>query len=273
MRYPKSSPGWLCLADTAPGGISIIVVTPSSAVPGMLWRCSSFHFAAGCPAPHSAIIARMAAPEISMLRVVMFKLLTATVQDECSCSIRSAWKCSSRLVRYDNCVELGPDVALIAGLIGEPARAAMLVALVNGRALAAGELAFIGNVAPQTASFHLRKLMDASLLVVEKHGKHSYYRLANEQVATTLESIAALAPLRKVADLRARAQSQSARFNELRFARSCYRHLAGMLAVEINQALLHRALLIADSETTYCLTDLGLEWCRQLVMSIPKPAL
>jgi DNA-binding transcriptional ArsR family regulator len=203
----------------------------------------------------------------------MFKLLTATVQDECSCSIRSAWKCSSRLVRYDNCVELGPDVALIAGLMGEPARAAMLVALVNGRALAAGELAFIGNVAPQTASFHLRKLMDASLLVVEKHGKHSYYRLANEQVATTLESIAALAPLRKVADLRARAQSQSARFNELRFARSCYRHLAGMLAVEINQALLHRALLIADSETTYCLTDLGLEWCRQLGMSIPKPAL
>src|SRR5580658_7475929 len=93
-------------------------------------------------------------------------------------------------------MELAPDVALIAGLMGEPARAAILVALVNGRALPAGELAFIGNVAPQTASFHLRKLTDASLITVEKQGKHSYYRLANERVAATLESIAALAPVR-----------------------------------------------------------------------------
>jgi DNA-binding transcriptional ArsR family regulator len=77
-------------------------------------------------------------------------------------------------------VELAPDVALIAGLMGEPARAAILVALVGGRALPAGELAFIGNVAPQTASFHLRKLVDASLISVEKQGKHSYYRLAGK---------------------------------------------------------------------------------------------
>ena len=76
---------------------------------------------------------------------------------------------------------------MIAGLMGEPARAAILVALVDGRALPAGELAFIGNVAPQTASFHLRKLMDASLISVERQGKHSYYRLANERVAATLE--------------------------------------------------------------------------------------
>lgn len=71
--------------------------------------------------------------------------------------------------------------------MGEPARAAILVALVNGRALPGGELAFIGNVAPQTASFHLRKLTDASLIGVEKQGKHSYYRLANERGAATLE--------------------------------------------------------------------------------------
>ena len=106
---------------------------------------------------------------------------------------------------------MGPDVALIAGLMGEPARAAILAALVDGRALPAGELAFIGNVAPQTASFHLRKLMDASLITVQRQGKHSYYRLANERVAATIESIAALAPLRDQVDLRSRTRHESER--------------------------------------------------------------
>lgn len=164
---------------------------------------------------------------------------------------------------------LGPDVALIAGLMGEPARAAILVALVDGRALPAGELAFIGNVAPQTASFHLRKLMEASLITVEKQGKHSYYRLANEWVAATLESIAALAPVRNQADLGSRTRHESERVKELRFARSCYRHLAGALAVEINRALLDRKLLVADSEKSYGLTGPGHKWCRQLGMLLP----
>ena len=78
------------------------------------------------------------------------------------------------LPRYYGSVALGADVALIAGLMGEPARAAILVALVDGRALPAGELAFLGNVAPQTASFHLRKLVDASLITLERRGRHSY---------------------------------------------------------------------------------------------------
>jgi DNA-binding transcriptional ArsR family regulator len=165
-------------------------------------------------------------------------------------------------------VELAPDVALIAGLMGDPARAAILVALLGGRALPAGELAFIGNVAPQTASFHLHKLVDASLVTVQKQGKHSYYRLANERVASTLESIAALAP-RINHDRRPRTRHESERERELRFARSCYKHLAGVLAVNINQALLDRAFLIANSETTYCLTDRGQEWFRQLGVNLP----
>jgi DNA-binding transcriptional ArsR family regulator len=162
---------------------------------------------------------------------------------------------------------------LIAGLMGEPARAAILAALVDGRALPAGELAFIGNVAPQTASFHLRKLLDASLIAVGKQGKHSYYRLANEWVAATLESIAALAPVRdhvrSQADLRSQSRNESVRVKELRFARSCYRHLAGALAVEIHRALLDRSFLIADSEKSYSLSGLGYEWCRQLGMLSP----
>jgi DNA-binding transcriptional ArsR family regulator len=160
-------------------------------------------------------------------------------------------------------VPLGPDVALIAGLMGEPARAAILVALVDGRALPAGELAFIGNVAPQTASFHLRKLMDASLITMERHGKHSYYRLANERVAASLESIAALAPVRSGI------RHESERVRELRFARSCYKHLAGVLAVEVNKALLDRGFLVAGSANTYCLTESGLEWGRRLGMVFP----
>jgi DNA-binding transcriptional ArsR family regulator len=175
-------------------------------------------------------------------------------------------------LRYHTYVELGPDVALIAGLMGDPARASILVALVGGRALPAGELAFIGNIAPPTASFHLHKLMDASLVTVEKQGKHSYYRLANERVAAALESIAALAPTGKP-DRRPRTRHESERVKELRFARSCYKHLAGMLAVNINQSLLDRAFLIADSETSYCLTDRGQEWFRQLKVNLPKSGL
>jgi DNA-binding transcriptional ArsR family regulator len=167
-----------------------------------------------------------------------------------------------RLLRYHAVVELGPDVALIAGLIGEPARAAILVALVGGRALPAGELAFAGNVAPQTASFHLRKLLDASLITVERQGKHSYYRLANERVAATLESIAALAPAR-------RTRNESERVKEMRLARSCYRHLAGALAVEIHRVLLDRQLLVAHSEKEYCLTGPGQDWCRQWGITLP----
>jgi len=173
------------------------------------------------------------------------------------------------VLRYYDGVAMGPDVALIAGLMGEPARAAILAALVDGRALPAGELAFIGNVAPQTASFHLRKLMDASLVTVQRQGKHSYYRLANERVAATIESIAALAPVRDQVDLRLRTRYDSERVKELRFARTCYRHLAGVLAVEINQAFLNRGLLVANSETSYCLTDHGRAWCSQLGIDLP----
>lgn len=163
-------------------------------------------------------------------------------------------------MRYDRHVELAPDVALIARLIGEPVRAAILAALVDGRARPAGELALLGNVAPQTASFHLRKLIDASLLAVERQGKHSYYRLANGSVASTLESLAALAPVRKEIEQRDRNRCDSDRVRELHFARVCYTHLAGALAVDINRALLDRGFVSAHPERMYSLTDRGRKW-------------
>ncbi|HYM25885.1 MAG TPA: helix-turn-helix transcriptional regulator, partial [Vicinamibacterales bacterium] len=154
-------------------------------------------------------------------------------------------------------MELAPDVAQIARLIGEPARAAILVALVDGQARPAGELALLGNVAPQTASFHLRKLMDASLLAVERQGKHSYYRLANASVASTIESLAALAPVREDVDARDRSRRESDRVKELRFARLCYTHLAGALAVDLHRALVDRGFLRAHPDRLYTLTARG----------------
>lgn len=166
-------------------------------------------------------------------------------------------------------MELAPDVARIAQLIGEPVRAAMLVALVDGRARPAGELALLGNVAPQTASFHLRKLMDASLLAVERQGKHSYYRLASGTVASTIESLAALAPIRKNVEARERTRFESDRVKELRFARVCYAHLAGTLAVDLHRAFVDRGFVTPHADRMYALTDRGRTWLGDRSADLP----
>lgn len=170
-------------------------------------------------------------------------------------------------------MKMGPGIAEIGGLIGDPVRAAMLAVLMDGRALPAGELAFIGNVAPQTASFHLGKLREAALISVERQGKHSYYRLANEAVAFALESMAALAPLQnRVSQPESHQHREHAK--SLRFARSCYRHLAGRLAVDLHQTLVSRKLLIfgeggfgeggAASSRECRLTEAGRSWWSEL---------
>ncbi len=115
-----------------------------------------------------------------------------------------------------------------AALIGEPARAAMLLSLLDGRALPAGELAFSANVAPQTASGHLAKLVEGGLLSVENQGRHPYYRLAGPDVGTAREALGGLAPFPRVRD------HEPEEVRVLRFARTCYNHLAGRLAVDIN---------------------------------------
>ena len=167
-------------------------------------------------------------------------------------------------------MELGPDIALIAELIGDPVRATILAALIDGRALPAGELAFLGNVAPQTASFHLGKLLKSSLITVERQGKYNYYRLANDSVASALESLAAISPVRTEVLARWESRRESERVRELRFARSCYKHLAGRLAVEINHVLLKRRLTAPDTGKSYYLTEEGRQWCRNLGVQLPE---
>ncbi len=122
------------------------------------------------------------------------------------------------------------DLASIAALIGEPARAAMLTALMDGRALPAGELAELAGVSPQTASAHLSRLLEGGLLMVETHGRHRYHRLSSPQVAVALEALMVISPA-------PRPRSRAHKDEALGFARTCYDHLAGWLGVEFARAL------------------------------------
>ncbi len=121
-------------------------------------------------------------------------------------------------------------MAEIAALLGDPARAAMLGALMDGRALTAGELARAAGIAAPTASAHLARLAGAGLLAAEKQGRHRYHRLASREVARMIEGIMQVAgTLRPVAT--------GPRDAALRAARTCYDHLAGRLGVALADAL------------------------------------
>jgi DNA-binding transcriptional ArsR family regulator len=127
-------------------------------------------------------------------------------------------------------------IASVAALLGDPARANILVALIDGRALTAKELAFAAHVSPQTTSGHLARLTDAGLLTGAKQGRHRYFRLASPLVGQMLESVMAVAA------------PESARLTTwrggeaLRTARTCYDHLAGRLGVALADSLVASGL-------------------------------
>ena len=136
------------------------------------------------------------------------------------------------------------NLAEVASLLGDPARANMLAALLDGRALTAGELAYAGHVSPQTASAHLAKLAAAGLLSGLRQGRHRYFRLASPRVARMIESMMAVAAL----DAPPRRRPSSARDEALRFARTCYDHLAGKLGVAIADALVAHGRVVLDDD-------------------------
>ena len=144
------------------------------------------------------------------------------------------------------------DVARVAGLLADPARVRMLDELLAGRALAAGELARHAGVTPPTASAHLRRLLDGGLLSVEAQGRHRYYRLAGPAVAEAMEALSLIAPPRPVRSLR-----QSQRAEALRFARTCYDHLAGVVGVALADALLRAGALRTAAGRDYDVTPEG----------------
>jgi DNA-binding transcriptional ArsR family regulator len=125
-------------------------------------------------------------------------------------------------------MKTGPDIAKVASLVGDPARANMLSALMSGRALTASELAQEAGITPQTASSHLSKLEAGGLIEPEKQGRHRYYRLTGEDIAGLLEMLQGLAA--RVGHMRVRTGPKDP---ALRRARICYDHLAGDLGVQM----------------------------------------
>jgi DNA-binding transcriptional ArsR family regulator len=145
----------------------------------------------------------------------------------------------------------GPDIAMVASLVGDPARANMLTALMNGRALTATELSQEAGITPQTASSHLAKLEAGGLIEQEKQGRHRYYRLADPDVAGVLESLQGLAA--RAGHLRVRTGPKDP---ALRRARVCYDHLAGDLGVQMLDSL-RRQRLVRQNKTEIELTADG----------------
>lgn len=140
-------------------------------------------------------------------------------------------------------MKAGPDISVVAALVGDPARANMLTALMSGRALTASELAQEAGITPQTASSHLAKLEAGGLIEPEKQGRHRYYRLTGPDVAHVLEGLAGLAA--RAGHMRVRTGPKDP---ALRRARICYDHLAGDLGVQLLDSLRKRRLVRQTSE-------------------------
>jgi DNA-binding transcriptional ArsR family regulator len=135
-------------------------------------------------------------------------------------------------------MKAGPDIAMVAALVGDPARANMLTALMTGRALTASELAHQAGVTPQTASSHLAKLEAGGLIEPEKQGRHRYYRLTGPDIAGVLEGLAGLAA--RAGHMRVRTGPKDP---ALRRARICYDHLAGDLGVQMLESMKNQKLV------------------------------
>ncbi|WP_036049469.1 metalloregulator ArsR/SmtB family transcription factor [Bradyrhizobium sp. Tv2a-2] len=143
--------------------------------------------------------------------------------------------------------------AKITQALSDPAREAMVCALADGRALPAGELAEIAGISPQSASAHLQKLVDARVLAVWAQGRFRYYRIADDEMAALVESLANLATRE--------AHRRALPPEPLRQSRSCYQHLAGALGVLLAEALIRRGLVKLEARTGQ-VTAAGLAWCR-----------
>lgn len=157
-------------------------------------------------------------------------------------------------------------LATLAALLADPTRARFCLALLDGRAWTAGELARSAGVAASTASEHLSRLVAGGLLIEERQGRHRYLRLADARVAQLVEDLAAHAggeprPVTLRASAAARAMAE---------ARTCYDHLAGRLGVAVTDALTARGLLRQDAG--FALSEEGLEWfATRLAVSLPAP--
>ncbi|MEU6916311.1 ArsR/SmtB family transcription factor [Streptomyces olindensis] len=158
-------------------------------------------------------------------------------------------------------------LARLAGLIADETRAMCLLALLDGRAWTASELARHAGVAASTLSEHLGRLVAGGLLTEERQGRHRYVRLADARVAHLVEDLAAqVAPADRAA--RPRNLRQSSADSAMARGRTCYDHLAGRLGIAVTDALTARGLL--QQETGFALTDAGLAWFEAVGISLER---
>ena len=151
-----------------------------------------------------------------------------------------------------------PRFARTAALLADPSRARMLALLLGGEARSAGELARAVSIAPQTASTHLTQLLDAGLVTLRTQGRHRYFTLADADVAHMLEALSFVAERDNV-----RTRWDTSAYKPLKYARSCYCHLAGELGVRQYDALLARSVLVADADGALTLSDDAATWLRE----------
>jgi len=144
------------------------------------------------------------------------------------------------------------SITHIAGLIGEAGRIQMLTTLLDSRSHSAAELAMAAGVSPQTASSHLSKMLAGGLIVSERSGRQRLFRLRNTDVAVAIEALGALAQ-----------NSQTPAVPEIRFARTCYDHLAGVLAIALRNELLRTGAL-RQRQDSFLVTDNGKKFLRAL---------
>lgn len=150
----------------------------------------------------------------------------------------------------------GPDISKLAALIGDPARANILTALMGGQALTTSELSEEAGVSLPTTSQHVAKLVSGGFLTERKQGRHKYLALASEDVAHVLEALMGLAAAQGLR--RVRPGPRDARMRE---ARVCYHHLAGARGVQLHRSLISREFLTADA-TGLTLTGAGRDFVR-----------
>lgn len=161
-------------------------------------------------------------------------------------------------------MKVSPEITSTAALLGEEHRIAMLWALLDGRARTAGELALMSDLSAQSASAHLAKLVDGGILSVEKQGRHRYYRIEDPAVAEAVEGIAAVTPREPVERNAQRSRAPA----ELRFARSCYDHLAGQLGVAVLDALKREGYLAAGEGKRLRVTPRGAQFFHSLGVDV-----
>ena len=155
----------------------------------------------------------------------------------------------------------------VAALIGDTARATILAALMGGQSLTASELAFLAHISRPTASEHLAKLTQARLIALYRQGRFRYYRIASPHVAAMLESIKLVAAI----EVPSRYQPRSVQDAQVRFARTCYDHLAGQIGVAIADALAAKGHVML-SEDGGELTEAGAQFLATLGVNVtPRP--